>query len=583
MASLNPDDTIIINQQNSSSGTFSLVSHSSAEDHDFDQRRRRSSISSEEEAGEYGDHFVDGFYSLSADVSESEGTSCCSSSNSSGSRRQPSSSDELLLDFHCGETLADDARPTLMLPVVGDRHVVIPVDKKPVAKNPPEITTEVELMKQRFAKLLLGEDMSGGGNGVCTALAISNAITNLAATVFGELWKLEPLPLSKKSTWAREMEWLLCVCDFVVELVPSVQEIPGNAGKTVEVMVPKSRPDLSLNLPVLKRLDAMLISILDGFGDREFYYVDREVAVKDGEYIAARIQSRYPPDHQRRSSTIRLEKKWWLPFPRVPKNGLSRKGRKHLEQCWKCTNHVYGAALAINNAVLSEMEVPQVYLDNLPKRVKACLGETLNRHVTASQLPTEDLVDNLDTSSEHSTLEIANKLEAAIQCWRQKYHNKEEYFSNKRTGRSLWSGSLKGIDEGEKSRVLARRAETLLRNLKFQFPGLPQTTLDKTKIQFNKDVGQAILEGYSRVIESLASNMMGRIEDLLYIDDATKLRAAEEESMSANLQIGRHKELTSAFNFQDHRRVPVSVLRGNSFADSLKKPATSCPPMLRAL
>lgn len=34
-------------------------------------------------------------------------------------------------------------------------------------------------MKKRFAKLLLGEDMSGCGNGVSTALAISNAITNL--------------------------------------------------------------------------------------------------------------------------------------------------------------------------------------------------------------------------------------------------------------------------------------------------------------------------------------------------------------------------------------------------------------------
>lgn len=39
---------------------------------------------------------------------------------------------------------------------------------------------EAELMKERFAKLLLGEDMSGGGKGVSTALAISNAITNLA-------------------------------------------------------------------------------------------------------------------------------------------------------------------------------------------------------------------------------------------------------------------------------------------------------------------------------------------------------------------------------------------------------------------
>ncbi|KAM7264584.1 hypothetical protein ACFE04_002267 [Oxalis oulophora] len=43
---------------------------------------------------------------------------------------------------------------------------------------------------ERFVKLLLGEDMSGSGKGVCTALAISNAITNLSATVFGELWSL---------------------------------------------------------------------------------------------------------------------------------------------------------------------------------------------------------------------------------------------------------------------------------------------------------------------------------------------------------------------------------------------------------
>lgn len=42
------------------------------------------------------------------------------------------------------------------------------------------VSSDVELMKERFAKLLLGEDMSGGGKGVSSALALSNAITNLA-------------------------------------------------------------------------------------------------------------------------------------------------------------------------------------------------------------------------------------------------------------------------------------------------------------------------------------------------------------------------------------------------------------------
>ena len=42
----------------------------------------------------------------------------------------------------------------------------------------------MDMMKERFAKLLLGEDMSGSGKGVSTALAISNAITNLCGTLY---------------------------------------------------------------------------------------------------------------------------------------------------------------------------------------------------------------------------------------------------------------------------------------------------------------------------------------------------------------------------------------------------------------
>lgn len=45
----------------------------------------------------------------------------------------------------------------------------------------------MDMMKDRFSKLLLGEDMSGGGKGVSSALALSNAITNLAGTFFSLL------------------------------------------------------------------------------------------------------------------------------------------------------------------------------------------------------------------------------------------------------------------------------------------------------------------------------------------------------------------------------------------------------------
>ncbi|KAK1385635.1 hypothetical protein POM88_023370 [Heracleum sosnowskyi] len=62
------------------------------------------------------------------------------------------------------------------------------------------------------------------------------------------------------------------------------------------------------------------------------------------------------------------------------------------------------------------------------------------------------------------------------------------------------------------------------------FPGLPHTALDIQKIQYNKDVGQSILESYSRVIETLDFNLMTRIDDLQYVDDATRQRAAAEFS-----------------------------------------------------
>ena len=43
---------------------------------------------------------------------------------------------------------------------------------------------ELDMMRERFSKLLLGEDMSGGGKGVCTAVTISNSITNLYGNFF---------------------------------------------------------------------------------------------------------------------------------------------------------------------------------------------------------------------------------------------------------------------------------------------------------------------------------------------------------------------------------------------------------------
>ncbi|KAJ0733697.1 putative PRONE domain, Rop guanine nucleotide exchange factor [Helianthus annuus] len=102
------------------------------------------------------------------------------------------------------------------------------------------------MMKEGFAKLLLGEDMSGSGKEVSTTVTVSNAITNFysthflsgvlmictlrraimyscvykfflfsifVASMFGQHQKLEPLHPEKKMMWKREINCLLSVCD----------------------------------------------------------------------------------------------------------------------------------------------------------------------------------------------------------------------------------------------------------------------------------------------------------------------------------------------------------------------------------
>ncbi|KAJ4826907.1 Rop guanine nucleotide exchange factor 1 [Turnera subulata] len=458
-----------------------------------------------------------GSYSLSADVSESD--SCTSS-------------------FSCRRFDAEGASTSLTSsprPAPGSfcfpasAPVLLPLWNGKTEKRETDLS-EVEMMKERFAKLLLGEDMSGGGKGVCTALAISNAITNLSATVFGELWRLEPMAPQKKSMWRREMEWLLSVSDSIVELVPSVQQFPG--GGTYEVMAPRPRSDLYVNLPALKKLDAMLISMLDGFLETQFWYVDRGIVVADGDDPNA-----YPSGFSSARPSIRQEEKWWLPCPKVPSNGLSEDARKRLQQCRDCTNQILKAAMAINSSVLVEMEIPTAYLETLPKSGKACLGDIIYRYITAEQFSPECLLDCLDLSTEHHTLEIANRIEAAVHVWRQK--DQKKHPNHMKARQSSWGGKVKGlVSDTQKCNFLAQRADTLLQSLRRRFPGLPQTALDMNKIQYNKDVGQSILESYSRVMESLAFNIMARIDDVLYVDDATRQCAAAESVSLFNRGIG---------------------------------------------
>lgn len=430
------------------------------------------------------------------DEDEHSGSSCEMNETLS-----PGSSDVVCDKNEVGESHCVDENEECEEPVLGETKL---------EKQESSGLSEIEMMKERFSKLLLGEDMSGCGNGVCTALAISNAITNLCATLFGQIWRLEPLRPEKKSMWRREMEWLLCVSDYIVELIPSWQTYPD--GSKLEVMTSRPRSDLYVNLPALRKLDNMLLEILDSFEKMEFWYVDQGIQA---------LETDSSPSFGKVAP--RQKEKWWLPVPRVPTGGLSENARKHLQNKRDATNQILKASMAINSITLADMDVPESYMEALPKNAKGSLGDLIHRYISSEHFSPECLLDCLDLSSEHQALEIANRVEASIYIWRRKNNTKPPtHMMSRSFSKSSWDKVKDLVADADKRETLADRAESLLLCLRQRFPALPQTTLDMSKIQYNKDVGKSILESYSRVLESLAFNIAARIDDLLYVDDLTK-------------------------------------------------------------
>lgn len=354
---------------------------------------------------------------------------------------------------------------------------------------------EVETMKEKFAKLLLGEDITGGRKGVSTALALSNAITSLSASVFGELWKLEPLSEDRKSKWGREMEWLLSPTNYMVELVPAKQN--GANGHTLEIMTPKARADVHINLPALQKLDSMLIETLDSMVGTEFWYEER----------GSRDEGK--------NGIPRQSRKWWLPLPQVPNGGLSDIERQKLLNKGKVVHQVFKAAKSINETVLLEMSVPTMIKDALPKYAKVSLGEDLYKILNEESMSAEEKLDSLHLKSEHNALETINRVEAAILAWRERF---AEQASGKSPVRTSWSFVKDPLSELDKMEFLLDQAQALIQNLKTRYPDLPRSFLDVVKVQYGKDVGHSILEAYSRVLKNLALRMLARMGDILQED-----------------------------------------------------------------
>lgn len=175
---------------------------------------------------------------------------------------------------------------------------------------------------------------------------------------------------------------------------------------------------------------------------------------------------------------------------------------------------------------------------------------------TSDKFSPDQLLDNLNISSEHEALDLADRVEASMYTWRRKAciaHSKSSWDTVKQ--------HISEIERTDKNHDLAERAESLLFSLRQRYPELSQTSLDTCKIQYNKvsnqisthihmlkhwinkvlrkswgkmllqDVGQAILESYSRVLESLAFSIVAWIEDVLHEDRNMRSRERSVENM----------------------------------------------------
>ncbi|KAI7752560.1 hypothetical protein M8C21_016972 [Ambrosia artemisiifolia] len=288
-----------------------------------------------------------------------------------------------------------------------------------------------------------------------------------------------------KAKWRKEIDWLLSVTDHIVEFVPSKQ---NTNGIMMEIMITRQRSDVRGYIPALKKLDGMLLECLDNFKDQnEFTYVPKD-------------------DVESKSSKKREKDKWWLPTPKVPPNGLSDLTRNWLDFQKDSANQVLKAAMAMNAHILTEMEIPESYIEALPKNGRAILGDTIYKNITVDHFDSDYFLSAMDLSSEHKVLDLKNRIEASLVIWRRKMTNKD--------GKSGWSSGV----SIEKREQLEDRAETILLILKHRYPGIPQSALDVSKIENNQDVGHAVIESYSRILESLAHKVVSRIEDVMHAD-----------------------------------------------------------------
>lgn len=107
------------------------------------------------------------------------------------------------------------------------------------------------------------------------------------------------------------------------------------------------------------------------------------------------------------------------------------------------------------------------------------VGDTIYRYMsTTEQFSPDHLLDSLNVSSEHEAVQLADRVEASMHVWLRK--------ASMHTSKSSWDLVKDLVADENKNQILASRAESVLLCLKQRYSDLAQTSLDTSKIQYNK-------------------------------------------------------------------------------------------------
>lgn len=97
------------------------------------------------------------------------------------------------------------------------------------------------------------------------------------------------------------------------------------------------------------------------------------------------------------------------------------------------------------------------------------------KNITVDFFDPDQFLNSMDMSSEHKIVDLKNRIEASIVIWKRKMVSKDSKSS------APWTSGV----SLEKREVFEERAETILLILKHRYPGISQSALDISKIQFN--------------------------------------------------------------------------------------------------